>query len=284
MSEPPASILIPTRDRADYLDVALASIAPQARDAGAELIVIDDGPGGGDALTARIAQRHGARLARSGGHGANAARNTGVAAARGALLVFVDDDVRVPAGWLSAVLQGAAENPADDVFGGPIRAELEGGGPHGCGRERPPITTLDLGGSDRDAELVWSANMAIRRDAMQRVGPFDESIHGRGEEEDWQRRHRAAGGRTRYLAAAGLTHRRTRADSRLVPLMRAGFALGRTARRYDGRKGQAPAAAREVRVLLGCLWHVVRRRCVLMLVGAAQAAGRITELLQERRG
>ena len=284
MSEPPASILIPTRNRPDYLDVALASITPQARDAGAELIVIDDGRGDAGAPTAQVTQQHGAQLVRSNGRGANAARNAGAAAAGGALLVFVDDDVRAPAGWLPALLQGAAENPADDVFGGPIRAELEGGGPHACGRERPPITTLDLGDSDRDAELVWSANMAIRRDAMQRVGPFDESIHGRGEEEEWQRRYRAAGGRTRYLAAAGLTHRRTRADSRLVPLMRAGFALGRTARRYDGRKGETPAAAREVRVLLGCLWHVVRRRCVLMLVSAAHAAGRITELLQEHRG
>ena len=42
--EPTASIIVPTRLRAGYLDVALASIAPQAAAAGAELLVVDDGP------------------------------------------------------------------------------------------------------------------------------------------------------------------------------------------------------------------------------------------------
>jgi glycosyltransferase involved in cell wall biosynthesis len=32
---PTASIVVPTRERPGYLDVALASIAPQAREAGA---------------------------------------------------------------------------------------------------------------------------------------------------------------------------------------------------------------------------------------------------------
>ncbi len=38
----PASIVIPTRGRAAYLEVALASILPQARAAGAEVLVVDD--------------------------------------------------------------------------------------------------------------------------------------------------------------------------------------------------------------------------------------------------
>src|SRR5919199_141242 len=53
-----ASIIVPTRERAGYLDVALASIAPQAAAAGAELLVVDDGP---DAATRATAERHGAR-------------------------------------------------------------------------------------------------------------------------------------------------------------------------------------------------------------------------------
>ena len=40
---PFASIIIPTRERPGYLAVALASVAPQAQRAGAELIVVDDG-------------------------------------------------------------------------------------------------------------------------------------------------------------------------------------------------------------------------------------------------
>ena len=34
-----------------------------------------------------------------------------------------------------AMLAGIASAPDDDVFGGPIRPRLEGGGPRSCGRE-----------------------------------------------------------------------------------------------------------------------------------------------------
>ncbi len=62
--------------------------------------------------------------------------------------MFVDDDVRALDGWLAALLQAAREHPEVDVFTGPITARLEGRAPHACGRERPPITTLELGPED----------------------------------------------------------------------------------------------------------------------------------------
>ena len=37
-----ASIVIPTRDRLPYLEVTLRSVGPQAQDAGAEILVVDD--------------------------------------------------------------------------------------------------------------------------------------------------------------------------------------------------------------------------------------------------
>lgn len=275
MSGPPtASIVIPTRDRPDYLRVALASVAPQVRRAAAEVIVVHHA---GDPATVALAELHGARLVRSGTPGANAARNAGMGAALGDPIVFIDDDVEVPPGWLQALLEGIAGAPDRDVFGGPIRPRLEGGGPRACGRESAPITTLDHGPADRDVELVWSANMAIRRRALELVGAFDEALSGRGEEEDWQRRYAARGGSVRYLAAAGLDHRRTRADATVAALSRAAYALGRSARRYDGHKGQAPPIAAELRTLAGCIWHVLRRRCAVGIVLAAQAAGRLRE-------
>lgn len=269
--------MIPTRDRPGYLDVALGSITPQAASAGAEVIVVDDGAG---TATAAVAAAHGARLVRPAPPGGlNRARNAGITAARSDLVVLVDDDVRAPAGWLDAVLHGAAAAPDVDVFGGPIRARLEGGGPSSCGREGPPITTLDLGGGDRDVELVWGANMALRRRALDRAGEFDERLSGPGDEEDWERRYRAAGGRIRYLAAAGLDHRRTAEDSTLRRLSRAAYRQGRASRRYDVRKGTAPALAAELRTLAGCQWHIVRRRCVNGVVMTAHSAGRVCEAL-----
>jgi GT2 family glycosyltransferase len=273
-----ATIIIPTRGRPDYLEVTLRSVAPQAAGAGAELLIVDDSA---DASSVEVAARHGVRvISTGGGRGANGARNGGVAASTGDPVVFIDDDVRAPDGWLRALLEGIAAEPGIDVFGGPITAAIDGG-PHSCGGEGAPITTLDRGPADRDVELVWSANMAIRRPALERVGPFDETIRGRGEEEDWERRYAALGGRIRYLAGAGLEHRRTGADARLAALSRSAYALGRTARRYDMRKGVAPTLRTELRVLAGCAVHAVRRRCPNMIAIGAHAAGRVRETLAE---
>jgi glycosyltransferase involved in cell wall biosynthesis len=272
-----ATVVVPTRARPGYLEVTLASVAPQARDAGAPVLVVADGP---DPSTAAVAQRFGASLIElPTPRGANAARNAAVAAISTEVVVFIDDDVEVPPEWLSTLLAGIAATPDCEVFGGPIRARLEGGGPHACGREQPPITTLDYGTEDREVRLVWSANMAIRMHAFERVGRFDETIFVRGDEEDWQRRYAAHGGRIRYLARAGLDHRRTQEDSTVARLARAAYGHGRAARRYDVRKGTAPSLLRELRVLAGCGWHTVRRRCALGIVMGAQAAGRLREAL-----
>jgi glycosyltransferase involved in cell wall biosynthesis len=281
-SLPTASIVIPTRDRPGYLDVTLTSVMPQARRATAEVLVVSHTS---DAATASVADRHGASLvSMATPGGANAARNAGIGAATGDPLVLIDDDVQAPPGWLQALLTGVSDTPARDVFGGPIHARLEGGGPRACGREGAPITTLDLGPQDHDVQFVWSANMALRRRALEQVGGFDETILGRGEEEDWQRRYAALGGRVRYLAHAGIDHRRTAADSTLRSLSRAAYGYGRTARRYDVRKGTPPSIPAELRTLSGCAWHVLRRRCANGIVLGAQAAGRLREALAERDG
>jgi GT2 family glycosyltransferase len=278
-SSPTASIAIPTRARSHYLDVTLASIVPQASRVGAEVLVVSDGF---DSPTESVARRHGVRLvALPRPRGLNAARNRAVAETGGELIVFVDDDVEAPRGWLEALLSGVRAAPDRDVFGGPIRARLEGGGPRACGREGAPITTLELGAEDRDVPLVWGANMAIRRPAFEQVGGFDETLSGRGDEEDWERRYVGAGGRIRYVADAGLEHRRNAADSRLRALVKVGYALGRTARQNDRRKGTAPSLAAELRTLAGCAWHTLRRRCGVGLVLIAHTAGRLREAVAE---
>src|SRR5437660_1475142 len=102
MSPVPASIVVPTRNRSSYLEVAIASIAPQAAAEGAEVLVIDDA--GPTAAARALAARFGARYeAHPGPLGLNAARNTGVERSSGELVVFVDDDIRAAPGWLHAL-------------------------------------------------------------------------------------------------------------------------------------------------------------------------------------
>jgi glycosyltransferase involved in cell wall biosynthesis len=274
MDSPVVSVVVPTRGRAAYLEVTLDSLLAQRAGIEHEILVVDDGGG--------VAQRPGVRYATHPQRlGLNAARNTGIREARAPLIAFVDDDVLVPPGWLAALVEGAGRFQEAEAFGGPIRARFEGRAPRGCGREDPPITTLDLGDADREAEVVWGANFAVRRAAVDRIGPFDETIVlPHGDEEDWLERLRAAGGRIVYLAAAGLEHRRTAADARLRPLARAAYVRGRAARASDRRRGREPSLGGELRVLAGCGWHTFRRACPQGVIMGAHSAGRLVEALR----
>jgi glycosyltransferase involved in cell wall biosynthesis len=280
MTEPAVSVVVPTRNRAGYLEVTLASLAEQTPGAHFEVIVVDDGS---DDTTAAVAQRAGVGYRRhERSRGPNAARNTGIDVARAPLIALIDDDVRVPPGWVSALSDGADRHPWAEAVGGPIRASLEGPAPHFCGREPAPVTTLDFGPQDREVEFVWSANMAVRRSAIERIGGFDEEIPIYGDEEEWLIRLHANGGRVAYLAAAGLDHRRAGDDARLRSLARAEYRRGRAAVRNDRRKGTAHPLRRELRDLAGAGWHTARRRCAQGLIMGAHSTGRLVETLRGR--
>jgi GT2 family glycosyltransferase len=274
-------VVVPTSNRADYLDVTLASLAAQDLEPDAyEVIAIDDGSA--DRTPDVIAAAGVRSVRREHPNGPNAARNTGVRVAGADLIAMVDDDVWAPPGWLRALVEGAGRHPDAGALGGPIRARFEGPAPRSCGREQPPITSLDLGSSDRPAELVWSANMAIRRSAFETIGPFDERFSTGGDEEDWLRRLRVMGGEVVYVADAWLDHRRAGDDARLRSLMRSAYRRGRNMRAYDRMRGVDPRVGAELRVLAGCGWHTVRRACPQGLVMGAHSAGRLAEAVRPR--
>lgn len=272
---PSVSVVIPTRHRAGYLDVALASLRRER----ADVLVVVDGP---DPESEAIAARHGARVIVHGRPlGLNAARNTAIDATGGELIAFVDDDVAVHPGWLAALRDGAAAHPDVDCFTGPIVGRVEDHAYPMCGREGPPLTFLDLGPDDVDAPHAWGANMTIRRSAFARVGRFDAGRELYGDEQEWQDRLRASERpRIRYVAAAGLDHRRAGDDARLHNLMRAARSRGRASRRFDLFRGDAPSLAGELAVLAGCLVHGPRYRCANGPVMAAHSVGRLEVALR----
>jgi GT2 family glycosyltransferase len=277
----PAAVILPTAGRPAYLDVALASIVPQARALGADVLVVDDGP---SAETREVAERHGARyVAHDRSRGLNAARNTGARETTASLLAYVDDDVEVHAGWLASLIVADASQPADvGVFTGPILARFDDHPLPLCGREDPPITHLDLGPLDRDCDHAWGANMAVRRSALQRVGLFDESRELYGDEQEWQARLKDCGYRLRYVAGAAVDHRRAGDDARISALARAAYRRGRASRRFDVFKGTAPTPREELRVLAGCVLHGPRFRCANGPILTAHTLGRLRSLLDER--
>ncbi|MFT4035976.1 MAG: glycosyltransferase, partial [Patulibacter sp.] len=199
-----ACIAIPTRGRPAQLATTLASIAQQAAAREVEIVVVDDGP---DDATRDAALRYGATYLVAGAPGGpNAARNRAFDATSADLVILLDDDIRAWDGWLDALLAADAEQPADvAVLAGPIIASLDPAyAPRSCGRHGSWVTELDEGDADCDLRNGWSANMAVRRDWYRRAGPFDEAHAIGGDEEEWTGRVRDAGGRIRYIAAAGV--------------------------------------------------------------------------------
>ncbi|MFL5829175.1 MAG: glycosyltransferase family 2 protein [Solirubrobacteraceae bacterium] len=281
MPEASVAVVIPTRNRAEYLRTTLRSLAAQDVAGAYQVVVVDDGSNDN---TGEIAAGWGAAYIRhEQPRGINVARNAGVRASAAPLIAFLDDDAYAPPDWLAAIVAGAARYEDADAFGGPIRAVFEGRAPRGCGREAPPITTLDLGGHDTDADMVWGTNMAIRRRAFERFGAFDDALHSHGDEEDWLLGLRAGGGRIVYLAGAGVDHLRVGRDVRLPALLRAAYGRGRAARATDERRGLAPAARAELRTLAGCGWHTARYRCAQGPIMAAHSAGRLAGALRGTR-
>jgi len=272
--------VVPTSNRPEYLEVTLASLAAQDLDGEYEVIAVDDASHDRTPAVIEAAGVRGVRHEEP--RGPNGARNTGVREASAELIAMVDDDVWAPPGWLRALAEGAARHPEASALGGPIRARFEGPAPRSCGRELPPITSLDLGRDDHPTDLVWSANMAIRRSAFDRIGTFDERFSTGGDEEDWLRRLRAAGGEVVYVADAWLDHRRSGDDARLRSLMRSAYRRGRNMRAYDRMRGVDPRLGKELRVLAGCGWHTVRRACPQGLVAGAHSAGRLAEAVRPR--
>ncbi len=194
----------------------------------------------------------------------------------GELIAFIDDDIDAPEGWLEALLAGAGEAPDHDVFGGPIRARLEGGGPRACGREKAPITTLDFGrrGPRRRPRLERQhgrppARVRTRGDCSTKRSPAAATRRSGSAATP------PAAGRVRYLAARRPRpppHRATTRPSRSLVARRLPPRPDRAAqRRAQGpaRPGSTRSCARSS----GCAWHIVRRRCAIGIVLLAHAAG-----------
>src|SRR5215211_793862 len=273
-----AAIIVPTLGRAGYLTRALASIETQARGEGVEVLVIDDGP---DGETRAAAERAGARyVAHERTLGLNAARNTAIASTEAEWLFFVDDDVEVRAGWLAALL--AAARDADEgvgVLAGAIHARIDNPRYRQCGREGAPITSLE---SDRG--VGWGANLGVRRSWIERVGEFDAGRELYGDEQEWQDRVRAAGGRVVWVPDAALDHVRTGADATVRALARAAYARGQASRRYDNLKGRAPSLGAELALLVRTALHGPLHRCSNGPVMAAHSLGRLRAWRKGDRG
>jgi GT2 family glycosyltransferase len=271
--QPFVSVVVPTADRrailADCLEHVLRQDYPGAR---YEVIVVDDGSRDGTAEAVRglAAARSGpaVRYERRQRRGAGAARNAGLAIARGELVCFLDDDALAPEGWLAALVDGARRNPEAGCVGGPVRPRVERRPPPTCGAHELAGMSLDHGPGDAEVDEVWGCNMALRPSAVRAAGGFDERL-AVAEDWDWGRRLRAAGGRLVIVPEAWIHHRRLASDLRVSRLLleyyRRGYAVGARDPSATGDDGLRAAAA--------SLRHAARERCTRGLTDAARSLG-----------
>lgn len=114
------SVVIPLYNKATYVERAVCSVLAQTRSAD-EIIVVDDGStDGGPVLVEAIASPI-VRLVRQVNAGVSAARNVGVAMARGDYIAFLDADDRYLPGFVETILGLASEFPQAALVGTAFR-------------------------------------------------------------------------------------------------------------------------------------------------------------------
>jgi glycosyltransferase involved in cell wall biosynthesis len=166
------SVVTSTRNRAQVLRRCLEALATQSLDpARYEVIVADDASSDNTPAVIDAAQRQ-ARVAirplrlpqRSGVAGS---RNRAIPAARGEIIVFVDDDSLAPPGFLDAHLKAhAAPSTNGIICRGPVIATRSLDSPFE-GR----ASLLDISTAYFDTD-----NGSVRRDLLLRAGLFDEQF------------------------------------------------------------------------------------------------------------
>lgn len=176
------SVVIPTKDRTEALARTLDALESQrAGDAKLEAIVIDNGSS--DGTVEQVQKRTGVtlpiRLLEQPEGGPAAARNAGVAAATGEIMLFLGDDTE-PAdqGLLRAHLDlhAARPEPTYGVLGRitwtprkpvtPFMRWLENGGPqfHYAELSPGPVDT---------SSYFYSSHASVKRSIFEQVGGFD---------------------------------------------------------------------------------------------------------------
>jgi glycosyltransferase involved in cell wall biosynthesis len=171
---PDVSVIIPTRDRCRQLQIALRSAMGQ-RYVDLEIVIVDDGSTDAtERMVSAIADPRVRYLRRAGSPGVSAARNAGIADARGRWIAFLDDDdvwapEKLARQTAVTVASGRTWSYAGDVL---IDADLR------ILAGSPPPTPVEVIRSleQHDSVPAGASNVIVRSDALSEVGLFDPGL------------------------------------------------------------------------------------------------------------
>jgi glycosyltransferase involved in cell wall biosynthesis len=195
------SVVIPILNRQRLGERAILSACAQAVDA-MEIVIVDDGSHPPFRVPGTTPQSANVRLVRHDVTcGASAARNSGIAAARGEWVALLDSDDY----WLPATLEPRLDfarqthlSKRSDLIVYAAGFVLKKGG-----RKAHPRMPREAASPGEFAWGCWFApgsTMLFRKELFEQIGPFDAELP-RLEDYDWFLRFALAGGRLRVWSA-----------------------------------------------------------------------------------
>jgi GT2 family glycosyltransferase len=229
---PLLSLIVCTRNRSEKLEAFFDAMGRMRARASWQLVMVDNGSTDDtrsrlSAVTRRLDAR--VTIVSEPRQGLGRARNAGVRRARGALLAFTDDDCYPAVDYIDRIVDAFAD-PTRDYIGGRILLYDADDHPITIRVDSipipiPPQSVVPTG-------LVQGANMAFRREVLDRIGGFDAAL-GPGtpfcnDDVDAVARASAAGFTGSYVPEPVVYHHHGRRDSADVA------ALWRT---YDRGRG-----------------------------------------------
>jgi glycosyltransferase involved in cell wall biosynthesis len=182
------SAIICTFKRPDYLRHALRSLCEQSLPREQyEIIVVDNAV---EAETRQVAEefddgRVNLRYVTEASVGLSRARNTGINAAVGRYVAYMDDDARADAQWLEALVTAFEQGfPAPAAVGGRVWLDWQGEKPSWVPERHLSLYTYVDHGNDghslENGEYLVGANLAFEKDALRAVGGFDPNLGRQG--------------------------------------------------------------------------------------------------------
>jgi glycosyltransferase involved in cell wall biosynthesis len=193
------AVVIPVRDVAQVVGRCLDTVLPQAAEAGAQVIVVDDASSDGTAGIADAAGAQVVRRARAGGP--YVARNDGWRAAGADRIVFTDARARARPGWLRRLVSGL-DDPDVAVAGGDV---VVSSGPTIAQRWAHTHQHLaaDRSGSAHFLPFAPTCNMAVARSSLEMLGGF-RPLNSGGDVDLCWRAQLAGLGRVEFVGGADM--------------------------------------------------------------------------------